>query len=443
MASLLCKIIDNTVTADEANVQSFNKSIYIAGDDSATTITSPGVPTLNIVPDPEVKLGPSFYIVDDGYDAIEHFVDAINEDNTIKAKIGRKAIEGVVIAVVRKYKDTSNPQQKALQIESRSMMASLHALIEETEATVPVENLVLVGLTELVVGKVKFVPSSTALPAMQQKLAQSLGSNTDADKQAKISILEDTAVAHYRNSPTCAELTLDAEHNRVTELVDSEVDASLNLLRCYTHLFFPKDARAFIGLKGVISESTRPCVDFTANGFHINLQKVGMFFPYTVTPDVLEEMVKHYAFNELSDVLKKEEADRTGLERVIVTAIRWLGRSVNATDLPEQVLSLAIALERLMIPDNEQGGKADSLALRLAFLVGENEDSRRIIYDQGKKLYRLRSDVVHDGRIQLPTADIEKLEGYSCLALIKMAQNLKDWKTHNDFVYWAKKRTLQ
>jgi hypothetical protein len=131
-----------------------------------------------------------------------------------------------------------------------------------------------------------------------------------------------------------------------------------------------------------------------------------------------------------------------GLERVLVTAIRWLGRSVIASDIPEQVLSLAIGLERLMIPDGEQGAKAESLANRLAFLVGTNASERSAIFNYGKKLYRLRSEVVHDGKIKVSEEDVQTLERYSCIALIKLAQRLKDWKTHKSFVEWVKTQSF-
>lgn len=442
MATSLFKIISNIVPADKASVKSFSRSFYVAGDDSAMSITSPGVPTLNMVADPKAKLGSSFYVVDDGCDAIGHFIESVNEDNIVKTKIGRKAIEDEVITLIRKHRDTDIPQSKALEVECRPLLAALHALVKETQAIVPIDNLVLSGLEELVVGKVKFRPCAQAAPEMQQELAQGLSNKSEAERDMTNKLFEDTVLPHYKSSPTCAEVTLSAEQSRVTELVDSEVDASLNLLRCYTHLLFPRDARAFIGLKGAVTGNTRPCVDFSTDGFHINLQNVGMFFPYAMTPDKLQHLVRHCSFDELSAVLGKPEADRTQIERVIVTAIRWLGRSVNASDVPEQVLSLAIALERLMIPDSEQGGKADNLAQRLAFLVGDNVDNRMAIYERGKKLYRLRSDVVHDGKTLVSVDDLQNLENYSCMALVKMAQHLTEWQTHNDFVYWAKRHTF-
>ena len=442
MAILLYKIIHNTVSVDNVSVGKYTKKLYVAGSDSSMTITQPGALPLSMGADPNAKLGPSFYIVDDGYDAMNHFYEEINQDAIVRTKVGRKAVEEAIVALVRKHENGDKPKQNALEVESRSLLATLHALVEERQATVPIENLVLSGMDELMVGKVMFRSRSKTMPLLQEKLSEALSNKSEADRVSTKHLFESTIFPHYNSTPTCAEVTLDAEQSRVAELVDSEVDASLNLLRCYTHLLFPRDSRAFIGLKGAVSESTRPYVDFTKDAFHVHLQKVGMFFPYEVTPDVLQNLVQYCAFNELSGVLKKQETDRTELERVIVTAIRWLGRSITASDVPEQVLSLAIALERLMIPDNDRSAKAESLAQRLAFLVGEDTDGRMSIFDQGKKLYRLRSDVVHDGRVQVPVADIQALETYSCLALVKMAQRLQDWQTHSDFMYWAKKQVF-
>lgn len=442
MANSLYKIIDNTVLAGNAEVKSYRRSLYVAGDGSSMTMTRPGVPPLNIVADPNAELGPSFYVIDAGCDAMDKFIEEANEDDVVKARVGRKAIEEAIITLVRKHGDGDKPKQSALEVESRSMLAALHMLIEERQATVPIENLVLVGLDELAVGKVTFRSYSRTAPLLQQKLLEALSNGSEAERQAVSELFASTVFPHYTSSPTCAEVTLCAEKSRVSELVGSEVDASLNLLRSYTHLLFPRDSRAFIGLKGAVNGNTRPCVSFTSNSFQTDLQIVGMLVPYTVTPDVLQHLVQSCAFNELSGLLKKQEADRTELERVIVTAIRWLGRSVTASDVPEQVLSLAIALERLMIPDNDSGAKADTLAQRLGFLVGEDADSRMSIYEQAKKLYRLRSDVVHDGKVQVPVAGVQALEKYACLALIKMAQHLADWKTHSDFTHWAKKQTF-
>ena len=64
------------------------------------------------------------------------------------------------------------------------------------------------------------------------------------------------------------------------------------------------------------------------------------------------------------------------LEQMLLVSSRWIGRGVVATNNAEKVLNLTVALERLICGDKKEG-ITDTIAHRMAFLIGEDAAGRQ------------------------------------------------------------------
>ena len=86
-------------------------------------------------------------------------------------------------------------------------------------------------------------------------------------------------------TPVCAEVTVEAEASRVQQPAGSEIDASLNLLRCYTYLLFDQKLRARMGLRGENIHVWRPIVGFAESdpSWVFNFQSIGLLHPFKLS----------------------------------------------------------------------------------------------------------------------------------------------------------------
>jgi hypothetical protein len=120
-------------------------------------------------------------------------------------------------------------------------------------------------------------------------------------------------------------------------------------------------------------------------------------------------------------------------------ATTWYSKAVDADTPEEQFVALAIALESLLVGDEGKGLYAatgsinQKLSERTAFLLADDFESRRQQSSETKKLYGLRSAIVHRGESvrQKQLIQMDRLVKQSILAFLK-----RDFKNWNEFEEW-------
>lgn len=430
----------------DAGIGSYMREQHFLGDNSWVRVQWADGETVEMRPDPGQPIGPSFCLVNEGCDAFEDFVDELATDPVIGNQVGRKAVENAIGALLREFKTKPEAADEELNAAIRQHLQSLRSLVKEWTSVIPVDNFVLQGVPELRMGRVTFRPITNQFI---QNTLNRLNAITDTAPVPEHEIQQHRQtnrelVQSNFNAPTYGEVNISAEQGKLPQLVDTEVDKSLNLLRCFTHLLFPRDFRALIGLRGDVIRVMRPCVSFAGElAMSINFQSIGGLQPYVLTNEKVEVLRRRYAFDLLSQVLSKDEASRNSLEKVLVTSVRWLGRSIAATALPEKVLNLAAATERLMLSDNDDKTETgDKQARRMAFLIESDPSARISTYKRAKRYYGLRSEVIHAGRIDVSEEDVAEMEIFMLRSLIAIANRMSEWQSHDDFVRWDQERTF-
>lgn len=444
LVELLKTMLRHIPEPDALRKHKFTLERLFSGDDSWMRIQAEGMPPIEMRADPSANLGPAFYLVDGGCVAFESYIREAFKDEAIGNHVGTKALEKAIEGLLRKFKSTPNVDDQELDSAVRESLKFLRASIRSWEAFVPVDNLLLEGLAELRVGRVYFRPYTSVDKLLREAVFHvvEVSPNPEEEKPKFKELIESNLLALYAMAPSCAQLTLKGEESRIPELVDADVDAALNLLRCFTNLLFDRGQRAFIGLRGTVFGADRPCFILAPEEerFIANVQKTGMLFPFRLNAEKLQFLKEHCAFDILTEVLAKPDSSRTELEKVLLTAIRWLGRGVVAADYPEKVLTLSVAMERLLTTDKEEHADiTDRLARRLALLVSTDTNSRLEIYRRAKQLYGLRSEVVHAGRTDIEDFDVIQMEQLAVSALIKLGEHSGEWQRHEDFTCWAEK----
>jgi hypothetical protein len=157
---------------------------------------------------------------------------------------------------------------------------------------------------------------------------------------------------------------------------------------------------------------------------------------YRMDNAAIDFLNRHCALGVLSEVLAKETCQMTGLERIVIAAIRWIGRGVATLQEPEKIIVLVTGIERLLISDTEQNRRGGShrIARRASALLCSNPVDGREIRKQVGRLYDLRNQVVHTGRVSVPDEDLIMLEECCVSCLKAVAAHLGRFGSHHDLL---------
>jgi hypothetical protein len=116
----------------------------------------------------------------------------------------------------------------------------------------------------------------------------------------------------------------------------------------------------------------------------------------------LEEWKAH-GLDQVVRSFTYEGNEPLAIEPRLRRSVRWYSKGVGADSTDEQYVALAIAMESLLIgsdgidPKVSWGSITQRLAERVAFLLGHSYAQRIDIASNVKRLYRLRSRVIHQG----------------------------------------------
>jgi hypothetical protein len=440
-------MLQNIVPSATVGLGNFRSERHFLGDDSYSWMFTEGEPPIHLRPDPAAGLGPSFGLVNEGSDAFDRFIEDLSSDSTLRGKVSTQTLEKSLEKLLRTFRPNPGAPDGELDEAIEAELIALRSSIQKWTSLAPIDFLIFEDIPELTIGKVVFRPTTSiyerSLNEFNARIDRVEGYSVEQNQQMKQTIKEyfDQTILP---TPVCAEVTVEAESSRVQQLADSEIDASLNLLRCYTHLLFDRKLRVRMGLRGENMYIMRPIVGFSESdsSWVFNFQSIGILHPFKLSKDVLELLKEKYSLGILSQTLAKWDLDRSKLEQAVVTSIRWLGRSVMAPDLPEKVLNLAAASERLLTGDNEDKSEiAERFARRLAFLIREKPEDRLNLSIRARELYKVRNKVIHAGKTEVNESDVKEMEILTMQALIKMAQHLGEWTKHEQFSRWVESKS--
>ena len=96
----------------------------------------------------------------------------------------------------------------------------------------------------------------------------------------------------------------------------------------------------------------------------------------------------------------------------ILAAMQWAGRAQAERRDEQAFLFRAIALESLILGDRDQGELTMRLTLSIVHLLGAWLKSRKDAFQQIKKLYGVRSKIVHSGKYEVDPKDFALMRAY-------------------------------
>ena len=113
-------------------------------------------------------------------------------------------------------------------------------------------------------------------------------------------------------------------------------------------------------------------------------------------------------WNELDAILKKDQAARSKMDDRVIRSLEWFGNAALAKANTVRLVSLATALESLLILEDEWAGKKNKLRQRTAWILGTTCEERDALDTEIDRFYSSRSECVHGGETQVERENLAK-----------------------------------
>jgi len=197
--------------------------------------------------------------------------------------------------------------------------------------------------------------------------------------------------------------------------------------RC--QILLPEDPRPAMAKTFLFAEETGES--------HASSAWVGPIAPFSFSGPQLHAA----GLDRTSQMLKKEAPSEFELR--ILSALQWAGKASVEPRREEAFLLFAVSLESLLLARDDKSEIAETLALRLAHLISA-PGTRLMVYRDMKRLYRIRSKIVHSGSFDVGEDQLSEIRYYTRFALLTMllSPQVSELDTDAELTEWFRSRLL-
>lgn len=386
--------------------------------------------------------GPTLSIVDDGYFGLMDFVDESLKDYELRELVGKDAVRQQVMKYVQSSGETI-PTGDRVELVRDKIVRPLRDAIRPWVCLVPIAN--LDAKASLLIGSTEFVSRvSGSLDAVRFIMEHQFAGDADTQDAQAFSVLD--RVGGMSESATAfMRVTVRAHPKHVNAVAAAQAENTINTLRAFTPVFYRHDQRAKFGLPMEIQSGhwwSMAMGQDDRHSIHFNSHGRGSLCPFELDESKIAYLTQNLRFDRLRSIAARPAGDRNTLEQEIMQSVQSLGRAVVAPSVDRAFLECAIALEQLLILDNETT-TTERFADRLALLIGANKDQRTTIAKNSKRLYDIRSRIVHAGLRDVVDDDWRTIERLAIRGVVEALGLLDRFDSHEKFCKDLNERKYQ
>jgi hypothetical protein len=238
------------------------------------------------------------------------------------------------------------------------------------------------------------------------------------------------------------------ESGAAESLAAGELRRTLDVINFYSGLI-PYN-HAVLSLPGDRDSARKDVLQIVTEGkkrfsFSVNRSLVGRVGELSLPKLKEVDSDRNYGFARVDKLLAMRGRK---LEEQIVTSMQWAGRAtadlVGGSRREEIFLLYAVALESLILSDHDGAELTYRLCLRVAHLLGSDSASRRELFDDVRRLYGIRSKLVHNGRYQVMDADLSLIRDVTKSTLLQVCtrEEFRTMSTPKQLGEWFEDRVL-
>jgi hypothetical protein len=430
IASLATTILANTKEG-MADPDRYRRIRVLGGKGSVITVKGETGGFTGRMPD---DAAPTVSFVDDGCGALAEAVQEILKDAAFREKVGQAAVLESVGKFAQNHFGHPAPDEMRQAIKDE-ILQPLRAEIRPWKVIVPVVNLVV--KTPLSIGPVTLTSyEPTLAEATAYVVNHPFGGPPETHDQQRVAALN-VVRQTTGESKAFAHVQTEAHPKHCCIRGRATAALAINLLRSFTHAFYSHSRRVRFGLSselqtGISISRLLSLGQEDRTFFQAVCETKGALFPFELDGGKISHLRERYAFGEAVSIMEKNPDKWTPLEYVVVQAAQTLGRSVLAQSADESFLGCTIAVERLLIPDGTDT-TVERFSDRLALLLGATEEDRVLISRSAKRLYDLRSKIVHAAFVGVTDDDYVRMENWAIRCLIEGLKARTTVPNHAEF----------
>ncbi|MDP2360626.1 MAG: HEPN domain-containing protein [bacterium] len=361
----------------------------------------------------------SITIRDNGCILFNEAVHELLKDEDLAELVGQEAIENEVkkLVIAKYFSDNRTIDREEIKT---SIIKRVKEDIGDWIVFHPIINLDMKGAFEI--GAIRFLPLEMAL-AESTRCVMSYAFPGEADDQESQRGLGLRCIHMAIGNGNCyARVVVRAHKQQCINHSKIMVEYIINAVRAFSSMFYNYSEKRIFGLPEEVSSNRSWTISIgTPSGsFNTTNELHGFERPFVFDKDVYARLCKVINISKLVAPLSRVRKTWNSLESATLSAAISLGRSVVAPRLDQAFLGCAIAIERLLIPDGSES-TVERFSDRLALLIGNNKDQRMQIAKSARRLYDLRSRIVHAAYTSIERSDhleLERLAIYALLAVI-------------------------
>jgi len=347
-------------------------------------------------------------------------------------QISRSAVESIIQQAMLKALDpehTSNEKDPSKRLAAA--LATMEKELREKPVTweiyFPVDGLLTDNLPYKFGRCTFYLADDAFMGSLEERLRKSFGSDTDTSRVQKI-IAGKTGVVTSEDA---------VDKDAAEMLARNRIRRTLDVLSFFSNLGgTPRSQIIFAEDAGPKRLNPFVFCERKTEGW-MPSEWVGPIAPFSFNATFLDQAGQA----EASAILQADEP--TEFQGRIISALQWAGRASVEPRNEEAFLLFAIALESLLMAREDKSELTEKLALRAAHVIAIPKGRLRV-YREVKRLYAIRSQIVHSGHAEVGEADLSLVRFYVRVALLTMLRNSKfaGMASDSDLMDWFRAKLL-
>lgn len=374
--------------------------------------------------------GVAFVLDGNGLKTFHEAVDSILEDEAIEDRFSRKYIaeflQRFVASGLRKFQEGELNILKELD----EKLSELYQSQEKYTVIIPIEGIKFQRSRPLNIGKATIrLCRKRDLSFPKLRKHPRIKGYLDGLEGKVIGIVE------AQGEPVKAQ---EKAFNHITKV--------LNVLRFYVRAFHYRSTDVQIRTmpEVVLPPDMGPLIYTRKKLIVYSGGRTSGLFSFTLSNNNLKKMRRlHFAI--INDLLIRDPTDLAPFQKELLLAIDWYGTAVNMTDPVLKFLNYAIVLEVLLSKQERESDRSitDKIAEGAAFVLGLKYENRVEIKGTIKRLYGIRSAIVHAGKAFVEEKDVREIELAAFFIILNLLKRRNRFQTKDDLLAWLEKKRLK
>lgn len=194
---------------------------------------------------------------------------------------------------------------------------------------------------------------------------------------------------------SAASINIFAEQERAFELALEETNKSISALRFFSEANLHPEFISSCNILGTVNLELMHSYTIESGLFigKSSISNINREYEWVISKEQLESM-RHLGLDELHQILTNDKL--TDFQNHLLNSLFIYSNSSLMNNLNDKLIYILVSIESLLLKDSNES-ISQNIGERIAFMIGNNVISRKIIIKNIKDIYSIRSKFIHHG----------------------------------------------